>query len=70
MATERLSMKNVREILRLKWAVGLAHREVARSVGVSVGAVGTIVGRAVKAGLLNWDAVGALDEGELGTAAI
>jgi hypothetical protein len=32
MATDRLSMKNVREMLRLTWVVGLAHREVARSV--------------------------------------
>ena len=43
MATERLSMRKIREILRQKWVLGRSHREVARSVGVSVGAVGGTV---------------------------
>jgi hypothetical protein len=46
MATERLSMRHVREILRLKWVVGLSHREVARSIGLSAGAVGGTISRA------------------------
>ena len=40
MATERLSMHKTREILRQKWVLGRSHREVARSLGVSFGAVG------------------------------
>lgn len=51
MATERLSMRHTREILRQKWAMGRSHREVAASVGVSAGAVGEVVGRAKRAGL-------------------
>ena len=36
MATKRLSMRKTREILRQKWALGRSHREVARSLSVSV----------------------------------
>ena len=39
MATERLSMRKIREILRHKWALGRSHRDVAASLGVSVGAI-------------------------------
>lgn len=39
-------MRKTREILRLKLCVGLSHRTIARSLGVSVGAVG---GTAVRA---------------------
>jgi len=31
MATERLSMRKLREILRHKWALGRSHRDVAAS---------------------------------------
>ena len=51
MAAERLSMRNIREILRQKWLLGRSHREIAKSVGVSAGSVGSIVGRAHAAGL-------------------
>jgi transposase len=64
MATERLLMRHIREILRLKWVVGLSHREVARSVRLSPGAVGMTISRAQAAGL-SWDDVAALDEGVL-----
>ena len=33
MPTERLSMRDVREILRQKWQLGRSHRQVADSVG-------------------------------------
>src|SRR2546427_711196 len=46
MATERLSMRQTREILRQKWSLGRTHREVAQSLGISCGAVGTTVLRA------------------------
>lgn len=51
MATERLSMRKIKEVLRHKWGLGLSHREVAQSVGVSVGAVWLVVHRAAGAGL-------------------
>src|SRR5258708_19292863 len=51
MATERLSMRKTREILRQKWQLGRTHREVAFSVGGSAGAVASAVERATAAGL-------------------
>jgi transposase len=61
MATERLSMRHTREILRQKWVLGRSHREVARSLGISSGAVGTTVVRARHAGL-EWGQVEALTD--------
>ena len=57
MATERLLMRHIREILRLKWTLRRSHRETARSLGISAGAVASVVTRA-KALALTWDAVG------------
>src|SRR5258708_2795192 len=59
MATERLSMRQTREILRQKWSLGRTHREVAQSLGISCGAVGTTVLRA-RAAELNWAQVDTL----------
>jgi transposase len=64
MATERLSMRKTREILRLKWDLGRSHREVARSLGISSGAVGSTVLRARAAGL-DWPQVQALADDAL-----
>ncbi|MCY0993105.1 IS21 family transposase [Nannocystis sp. ILAH1] len=64
MATQRLTMKNIREILRQKWALQRSHRDVAASLDVSAGVVGKVVGKASEAGL-TWDAVQALSDEEL-----
>ena len=64
MATERLPMRNIREILRLKWVAQRSHREAARSLGVSAGAVASAVGRA-RARDLTWAAVEALSDDAL-----
>lgn len=48
---KRLTMKKIREILRQKWVLGSSHRDVARSLDVSVGAVSSAVARATHAGL-------------------
>jgi transposase len=64
MAGQRLFMRQIREILRQKWALGRSHREVARSLGLSVGAVSTTQKRAREAGL-DWAAVETLSEPEL-----
>jgi transposase len=61
MATERLSMRQTREILRQKWCLGRTHREVAQSLGISSGAVGTTVLRARAAGL-DWAQVDTLTD--------
>ena len=60
MATERLEVRQIREILRLR-AQGRTVREVAASLGVSVGSVQKTAGRAAKAGL-TWTEAEALDE--------
>src|SRR5947209_11447140 len=61
MATERLSMRQTREILRQKWRLGRTHREVAQSLGIRGGAVGTTVLRARAAGL-DWAQVDPLSD--------
>jgi transposase len=64
MATERLTMRNLREILRQKWLLGRSHREVAQSLGLSSGAIGTSVLRARAAGL-DWPQVQTLADDAL-----
>ena len=56
MATERLPMRHIREILRLKWRLTRSHRETARSLGISPGAVASVISRATAIGL-TWDAL-------------
>ena len=51
MATERLSMRMMREILRQRWALARPVRAVAASVGRSVGAIHATERRAKAAGL-------------------
>ena len=51
MATERLSMRTLREILRQRWALARTVRAVAASVGRSVGAIHAAERRAKGAGL-------------------
>ena len=57
-------MRKIREILRLKWVAQRSHREAARSLGVSPGAVASAVGRA-RATALTWEAVEALSDDAL-----
>jgi transposase len=64
MATERLSMRKTKEILRQKWTLGRTNREIACSVSVSAGSVGKTVSRA-KAVKLDWAQVQQLDEQRL-----
>src|SRR3954464_10794076 len=64
MPTERLSMRQTREILRQKWQLGRSHRAIAKSVGVSASTVGFSARRATFAGL-TWAAVEVLDDQEL-----
>src|SRR5260370_38774376 len=61
MATERLPMRNIREILRLKWTLHRSHRETARSLGISPGAVASVISRATAIGL-TWDALADLKD--------
>ena len=61
MPTERLSMRQIREVLRQKWVVGLRHRDVARSLGLGVGTVCRVLKRAQAAGL-DWAQVEVLSD--------
>src|SRR5262245_41237131 len=61
MATERLSMRQIREILRQKWVLGRPHREVAESLRIGLGTVSVVLERAKQAGL-DWRTVQPLTE--------
>jgi transposase len=64
MAQERLSMRKIREVLRLKHECGLPNRVIARSVVVSHDTVREYVRRAAAAGL-SWPLPGGLDDATL-----
>ena len=51
MPTERLSMRRIRDLLRLKHENGLSSRVIAASLGLSKGAVGDDLRRAQAAGI-------------------
>ena len=51
MPTERLSMRVIRDVLRLKYAQRLSERTIAGSLGLGKGTVGAYLGRARRAGL-------------------
>src|SRR3974390_1617775 len=61
MPTERLSMRRIRELLRLKFEVGLSTRLSATALGISKGAVSDYLQRAQVAGLA-WPLPAELDE--------
>lgn len=61
---ERLSMSKTREILRLRWALGLSVRETSRACGASTGVVSKTESRSRRAGL-SWAEVEGLEEVEL-----
>jgi hypothetical protein len=64
MPTERLSMRRIREVLRLKYAQGLSERAIAASFGLGKGTVRAYLGRARTAGL-TWPLPGALTDDHL-----
>ncbi len=64
MTQERLTMRKIREALRLKWECGLTNRAIARSCSVSHSTVAEYLKRAEAAGL-RWPLPADLDEGEL-----
>lgn len=64
MAQARLSMRKIREILRLRYEAQLSCRQIARSIGCSRKAVAECLQRAAAAGL-NWPLPSELDEAAL-----
>ena len=64
MPTERLSMRRIRDVLRLKHDSGLSERLIARTLQVSNGAVNSYLQRARVAGL-TWPLPDSLDDDAL-----
>ena len=64
MATKRLPMRQIREILRLKHDQQLSHRAIASACRVGLGTVADYLGRAKQAGL-EWPLPEDLDEAAL-----
>ncbi len=51
MPTARMSMRHIKEVLRLKFVAGLSHRQIANCLGISVGVVAKYITAATAAGL-------------------
>ena len=64
MPRSRLSMRRVREVLRLSWGLGLSARQVARSCGLSHPTVLAYIRRS-RAGGLSWSLPASLDDAQL-----
>jgi transposase len=61
MAAERLTMRQIREVLRLKWGLGYSDRQTAAACGVSRPAIRNYLQRATAAGL-HWPLPDELDD--------
>src|ERR1700752_5328076 len=64
MPTERLAMRKVREVLRLKHAVGLSYREISEATGVGKTAVYEYIRRAEAIGI-TWPVAEEIDDATL-----
>ena len=64
MAQRILTMRKIKEILRMKWALGLSDRQVAASLKIAHSTVGEYLKRAEQAGL-DWKQAQELEEAEL-----
>ena len=67
MPTKRLSMRQLREILRLRLHADLSMRQIRDSLRLSLGAVQKVVSKADELGL-DWNAIEELDEQQLASA--
>src|ERR1700674_1324045 len=64
MPGERVSMRKIRELLRLRWEHHLSQRSIGRSLGLSQGSVSDYLNRARRAGL-TWPLPVELDDTRL-----
>ena len=62
--SEKLSMRKIREILRLKWECGHSNRDIAISANISASTVGNYLRRATQCGL-SWPLDDSWDEATL-----
>lgn len=61
---ERLTMRKVREVLRLRYVCGCTQRQIRASCGLSAGAVHDYLSRAERAGV-TWEVVATLSDAEV-----
>ena len=64
MPQQRMDIRMIKDILRLKYQGGLSHERIARSLSISKGVVAKYLGLAGAAGL-DWQATAELDEASL-----
>ena len=64
MPQQRMDIRMIKDILRLKYSAALSHEAIARSLGISKGVVAKYLGLAGAAGL-DWAGVAELDEASL-----
>lgn len=64
MAQRRLTLRKIKEVLRLKWGLGLSARQVSASLKIAHSTVGEYLKRAEQAGL-DWPQAEKLSEAEL-----
>ena len=61
MPKQRMALRMIKDVIRLKWDAGLSHEQIAAALGVSKGVVGKYVSLAAAVGL-NWEQVRDWDE--------
>ena len=66
MAAERLSMRTIKEVLRLKWELKLTNQQISQSCNIARSTIREYLERALNAGL-SWPLVPDLDDGQLET---
>jgi len=64
MPAERVTMRQIKEVLRLKFDCGISHRKIARALRISVGVVSKYVTYAAAANL-DWAAAAGLDDAQI-----
>ncbi len=64
MPVKQVTMRKIKECLRMKWSCGLSHEKIAKALGLSKGVVTKYAKLAVAVGL-DWERVSSLDETEL-----
>lgn len=61
MPKQRMALRMIKDVIRLKWDAQLSHEQIAAALGVSKGVIGKYVGLAAAAGL-DWERVRDWDE--------
>ena len=59
---KKTNMSNCRDIIRLRFELGLTHRQTASSTGVTRGTVSNVLKRVQEAGVAYWPLPEAFDE--------